>query len=333
MNTITTVAHPNIALIKYWGKRDEQLHLPTRSSISLTLEAFVTETTITSSSDESDHIIVNNSQAPDRIASPIITFINYCKNKYALSTPITIQTSNNFPTAAGLASSASGFAALAAALNVFFSLKLSPQELSILARQGSGSAARSVTGGFSMWHKGMLPDGSDSYAEQLFTQTHWPELRVIIAITQQDIKTQSSRHAMQQTIETSPDYAAWIETSEDRIAAMRNALITKNLPLLGELAEQDSLDMHQTMHTSKPPINFFVPATYRIMRTIKEIRTKQTIPCYFTIDAGPNVKILCLDEHVPALLKALNDIEGVLYCITSTIGPAVHTKDKEIHSV
>lgn len=320
MTTITTIAHPNIALIKYWGKRNASLHLPTKSSIALTLDALYTQTTIKASDKEHDSIMLNAAIAPERLAHPIIQFIQHVKQLYHINQSIAVTTSNNFPTAAGLASSASGFAALALALNDFFSLQTTPQELSILARYGSGSASRSICGGFSLWHKGLCDDGSDSYAEQLFPATHWPELRVIVVVVNQTCKTISSRDAMQQSVATSPSYADWIKKSEDRIDLMKQGIAEKNIHLIGELAEQDCLDMHQTMHDSKPPINFFVPATYTIIRTIRELRHKQSIPCYFTIDAGPNVKILCFEKNVTTILEQLYEINGVINCMTSKIG-------------
>ncbi len=320
MNPITVITNPNIALIKYWGKRDEILHLPTKSSLSVAIDAFTTQTSVDISPIPCDQIIINSGPAPAKISQPVLDFLTLFKNKYGMRESLAITTTNNFPTAAGLASSASGFAALTLALNKFFNLQLPQNELSILARQGSGSACRSLFGGFVLWHQGQNSDGHDSIAEQLFTAEHWPNLRIIIAIASTTAKPISSRIAMQQTVKTSPIYNQWLEESATRLALMQNALKHKDFNVVGQLAEEDCLDMHKTMHTSNPPTNFWSSTTYTIMQAVTDLRNKHAIPCYFTIDAGPNVKILCLDNNVSSILDNLEKITGVNYCITSKIG-------------
>lgn len=319
MSSITVTAHANIALIKYWGKRDQDLHLPTKTSLSVGLDALKTTTTIAISQDENDHITLNGAPAQPKTAQPIKDFLALFKKMYGITTPLAISTINNFPTAAGLASSASGFAALTLGLDRFFNLNLTPRQQSHLARRGSGSACRSLYGGFVVWHQGHQPDGTDSYAEQRYPATHWPTLRIIIVVVSATEKKVSSRIAMQCSVTTSPFYHQWIEESEQRLDLMYKALATKDFCLLGHLAEEDCLGMHKTMHTSIPAINFWSPTTYELINLVNNLRTQHNITCYFTIDAGANVKILCQAHHEPTICNHLQKITGVLSYITSTI--------------
>ncbi len=315
--SVTITTHPNIALIKYWGKRNEQLFLPTKSSLSVGLEALTTTTTIDISSTETDEITINGQRPSQAHTQPILDFLKITgiNNR----PPLAITTTNSFPTAAGLASSASGFAALALGLNHFFSLNLSPHELSALARRGSGSACRSLFGGFVVWHRGHRPDGSDSFAEQLLPASHWPTFRIIVAIVAQEPKKISSRTAMQNSVTTSPIYEKWVEASESRLDRMHRAILDKNFELVGQLAEQDCIGMHKTMHTSQPPVNFLLPATANIMQQVTDLRTKLGIPCYFTIDAGPNVKILCQEHDDAIIMEHLRKMPQIIQCIVSSI--------------
>jgi diphosphomevalonate decarboxylase len=191
-----------------------------------------------------------------------------------------------------LASSASGFAALAKALNELCNLNLSQKELSILARRGSGSACRSIYDGFVIWHRGEKADGSDSYAEQLFPRDHWPELKIVPIIISKEKKKICSREAMRQTITDSPIYKDWVERSEARIQPMIDAIENRDFHALGELAERDALEMHECMRSAH--IDYFLPETYRCIEHVQKLR-KEGMPCYVTIDAGPNVKIITLD--------------------------------------
>lgn len=320
MKQTTITTHPNIALIKYWGKRDENLFLPTKSSLSVGIEALSTTTTISSSPTEQDIITINGKPAEEKHAQPILDFLNFFRTSQPVpKESLCVQTSNSFPTAAGLASSASGFAALALALNKFFNLGLSKQELSILARQGSGSACRSLFDGFVLWNRGEKENGSDSFATQIYPAAHWPTLRIIIVIVAPDAKKTSSRSAMKNSVATSPMYKKWIEESEKNLVLMRQAITDKNFDLVGKLAEEDCLGMHATAHTSNPPVNFWTPATHTIMELVKKLRTDHNISCYFTIDAGPNVKILCQEADVQNILAQLETTPGVVNSIVSKI--------------
>ncbi|MCK4517314.1 diphosphomevalonate decarboxylase [Candidatus Babeliales bacterium] len=321
MKTVTSAANANIALIKYWGKRDTELNLPTKSSLSISMPDLITTTSVSVSrpgyavplryTSQGDALRASGTNSmPARLEcfvehfnakqnvsrDPNITrFLDIFRKKFGVTDHFLIETENSFPTAAGLASSASGFAALTKALDKLYDLKLSPKELSILARQGSGSACRSIQDGFVLWQKGEEADGSDSYAEQVFDENYWPKFCVIPVIIDKNKKAVSSRVGMQQTVATSPTYARWLEESEARIKPMIEAIKNRDIKTVGQLAEQDCLEMHACMQNSSPKLNYWKPETLVVMEKVKELRSSG-IPCYFTIDAGPNVKVLTLEK-------------------------------------
>ncbi len=317
MKKIIIFANSNIALIKYWGKRDETLFLPTKSSLSVCLSDLSTKTFITFS--DSDEIIINGVDYSYKENNKILDFLNLFRATYNIKKYFNIVSENSFPIAAGLASSASGFAALAQSLNQICHLKLSQKELSILSRKGSGSACRSIYKGFVLWSKGNKIDGSDSYAKKIFDSDHWQDLRILVAIVDSKKKKISSRDAMKASVETSPLYKKWIEESEKNISQMIQAIKNKKLKKVGEIAEKDCLQMHETIRTSRPKIEYFQDATYTIINCIKNLR-KIGISCYFTIDAGPNVKILCLEDNSTRIKDIIKSIDGVQDVIVCSVG-------------
>lgn len=233
-------SNANIALIKYWGKKDEELHLPTRSSLSVTLKQLQTTTQVEKS--DKDVVFLNHEKLTNYESTKVIRFLDIFRKAFGITDKLKINSENNFPTAAGLASSSSGFAALAKALNKMYNLNLSKKELSILARRGSGSACRSIEKGFVVWHK-----ENDSFAEQLFDENHWPELRIIVAIVDENKKSISSRAAMKQTMLTSKGYNEWVKQADKRINIIIEAIRNKDLDTVGKIAELDSLEMHQCL--------------------------------------------------------------------------------------
>lgn len=319
---ITIQTNANIALIKYWGKRNEELFLPTKSSLSVGLAALTTTTRLTATDSNSDQIFINKEPAKPTTATNIISFLNVIRKNFNLTSRFCIYSENNFPTAAGLASSASGFAAIALGVNQACALNLNVRQLSILARRGSGSACRSVVGGFALWHAGLQPDGQDSYAEQFLPAGHWPTFRVIIAVVSAQEKVTSSRAGMQCTVATSPVYAQWLADSNRRLDVLKRALVEKNFSVTGQVAEADCLGMHQTMHTSRPPLNYWTDTTIAVMQAVKNLRIVLGLECYFTIDAGPNVKILCQENTAPEIARHITAIPGVQQVITSQVAHA-----------
>jgi diphosphomevalonate decarboxylase len=298
---IKSESHANIALIKYWGKRDSSRFLPTKSSISVSAPGLITKTTVEKNNKNFDEIFIEVQPPAGGCTcfheDPKVTrFLELFRHKYKIKDYFIVKSQNSFPVSAGLASSASGFAALAKCLNELYKLDLSLKELSILARQGSGSACRSIYSGFVIWHKGEKPDGSDSYAEKLFDLDYWPEFRIIPIILSDKKKKICSRKAMKQTVLTSPLYEKWVKKSQARIKPMIEAIRKKDIHAVGQLAEDDALEMHECIRSATPSIGYFLPETYKTIERVKKLR-ETGVPCYATIDAGPNVKIITLEKY------------------------------------
>jgi diphosphomevalonate decarboxylase len=309
-------AHSNIALIKYWGKRDAALNIPAVGSISLTLDALSTDTRVTFRSGlTEDEFWLAGTRADATRASHLLDIV---RGSSGISSWAVVESTNNFPTAAGLASSASGFAALAVAASTAAGLSLDNRELSILARRGSGSAARSLFGGIVEMHAGTDDDGLDSFAEPVLAREAWP-LTVVIAITELGQKNVNSTTGMGGSALTSPFYPAWVDTGKDDLAAMRLAIANRDFEQLGELAEYSCLKLHGLMMSTRPALLYWNAATMAAIHAVYELRASG-IPVYFTIDAGPQLKALCLPEHAGTVEDALSRIAGVHETRISTLG-------------
>lgn len=301
-------APTNIALCKYWGKRNSELNLPVTPSLSVALLEKGAKTILTVSESEKDVVILNGKilNSDTGFVQRLCHYLDLFREQAAWKLHIDINM--NIPVAAGLASSACGFAAISIALNDLFHWELSKQDLSILARLGSGSAARSLWNGFVEWHKGERDDGMDSYAEPY--DVTWPALRVgIVSITHAE-KSVSSRKAMQQTVENSVLYESWPKKVAEDLAKIKQALRTNDFTLLGSTAESNALAMHATMLASWPPVCYFLPETIATMHKIWELR-QQGIAVYFTEDAGPNVKLLFLEKDVAQIKQVFPEVEVV----------------------
>jgi len=315
-------AHSNIALIKYWGKRDERLNLPAVGSISLTLSALWSDTTIEFNAQfERDTLFLNHRPASAQELERISNFLDLIRSLAGVHWKARVESENNFPTAAGLASSASGFAALTVAAARALKLNLTKRELSVLARRGSGSAARSIFGGFVEMHVGQEPDGSDAFAQQIAPPDHW-DIRLLIGITSSVAKETGSTSGMNLSKKTSPYYQAWIDTQEMDLAAMRQAIKQRNFEQLGELAEHSCLKMHALALSSKPGILYWNGTTVEAMQAIRRLRDSG-LPVYFTIDAGPQIKALCLPEAENKVRNLLASIPRIQKVISNKPGPGV----------
>ncbi|MFE5548825.1 diphosphomevalonate decarboxylase [Streptomyces sp. NPDC056534] len=290
----TAVAHPNIALIKYWGKRDERLVLPRTDSLSMTLDVFPTTTTVRlAPAAEADEVFFNGAPGVGEARKRILSFLDVVRETAGQRERAVVDTRNTVPTGAGLASSASGFAALAVAAAAAFGLDLDVTELSRLARRGSGSASRSIFGGFAIWHAGRgLGPAADlaSFAEPVSVGDLDPAL--VVALLNTGPKAVSSRRAMQRTVDTSPLYRPWADSSTADLAAMREALVKGDLDSVGEIAERNALGMHATMLAARPAVRYLSPATLTVLDTVTQLR-RDGVSAYSTMDAGPNVKVLC----------------------------------------
>ena len=284
-------APTNIALCKYWGKRDTELNLPVTSSLSISLPDRGAMTTITLIDAPQDQIILNEKEIPSEtpFAQRTAKYLDLFRAQQKWHACIDIKMS--LPVAAGLASSACGFASLISALSDLFRWELSLHDLSILARIGSGSAARSFWPGFVEWHVGVRPDGMDSFAEPI--DCEWSTLCVGILTISTEEKPISSREAMQRTVNSSLLYQNWPKKVMQDMMLFKQAMKTKNFPLLGGTAESNALAMHATMMSSWPPVCYYLPETITLMHKIWKLR-EQGLELYFTQDAGPNLKLLFL---------------------------------------
>jgi len=299
-------APTNIALCKYWGKRDEQLNLPMTSSLSVAIPEKGSMTHLTLHDQPDDIVVLNGDElaADTQFVQRIKAYLDLFRLEQSWRLRIDIQL--NIPVAAGVASSACGFASLISALNDMFAWQLSMRDLSILARLGSGSAARSLWAGFVEWHAGVQADGMDSYAEPL--KFEWSELNLGILLVTEKEKSISSREAMQHTVDSSLLYANWPRKVARDMVIFRQALQAKNFSLLGGTAESNALTMHATMLSSWPPICYFLPETIAAMHQVWQLR-KEGLELYFTQDAGPNLKLLFVEKNKEKVLGAFPKLE------------------------
>jgi diphosphomevalonate decarboxylase len=322
----TARACANIALVKYWGKRDAALNLPAAGSLSLTLDALITTTTVRFDPDlAADDFTLDGAPAP---LGRVTTMLDLVRAQAGIKTRAAVASANQFPTGSGLASSASGFAALAVAATRAAGLEMRPIELSILARRGSGSAARSIHGGFVRMRPGVYDDGSDSFAEPLpVTGGMAMRVRMVIAVIGGGaVKAHSSRDAMMHCAATSPLYAAWLATVPRDLAAAEAAIDVGDLPRLGDVAEASALAMHAAAMASRPAIIYWQPATLAALVAVRELRGRG-IPAWATIDAGPHVKVLTERGHADAVAAAMQQVEGVSQVIVSGVGGAAAIVD------
>lgn len=314
-------AHTNIALIKYWGKADEALILPMNNSLSLTLDAFYTETTVEFSSERSEDIfLLDGKKQDEKAVAKISSFLDLFREKAQTDLRATVTSENFVPTAAGLASSASGLAALAGACQQALDLDLSLSDLSRLARRGSGSACRSVFGGFVEWEKGH--DDQTSVALPI-PSNHWEnELAMIFILINDQQKDVSSRDGMRRTVATSSFYPGWLASVPADLAAAKAAIAANDFEALGTVAEANGLKMHATTLAAVPPFTYWSPDSLKAMNAVRQIRQTGT-PCYFTMDAGPNVKVLCKKADVSGILHQLAEDFTKDQLITAYAGPGI----------
>jgi diphosphomevalonate decarboxylase len=286
----------NIALVKYWGKRNEELNLPVTSSLSISLGNYGATTSVKIIDAPVDQVLLDNQFVPntDSFYTRVVKFLELIRNKFNLGNMrFQVKTHSNLPIAAGLASSASGFAALSLALNKLFAKNLSLEELSKLARRGSGSAARSVYQGFALWQAGQSPDGQDSFAYPI--NYTWPKLRIGLLIFNATKKATSSTQAMQATTKTCPFYKLWPQIVDEHLQIMLTAIKNHDFITLGSIAETNALYMHSMMQATIPPTIYANEHTLQCIKKIWELRSLG-LNIYFTQDAGPNLKLIYLDE-------------------------------------
>ncbi len=304
----TAYAPTNIALVKYWGKRQQDINLPVTSSLSISLKDKGAKTTLTQNDKHQDTITLNHRimDLSTNFSQRLIAYLDLFRKLNTVYFDVNIEA--NIPIAAGLASSACGFAALAKVLNELYAWQLTSTELSILARLGSGSASRSLWDGFVEWQAGEKHDGMDSYGIPL--NVVWPDFCIGLLIMQTHEKNLSSREAMQRTIQTSSLYSLWPEKVNHDLISLRQAIQEQNFALLGKTAESNAMTMHALMLSAWPPISYALPETIAAMQKIWQLRDAG-LEVYFTQDAGPNLKLLFLKKDSEEIKKNFLDIEIV----------------------
>jgi diphosphomevalonate decarboxylase len=319
----TAVAGTNIALVKYWGKRDAALNLPAAGSLSLTLDGLGTRTTVRfSDALAADAVVLGGAPAGAKETARVSAFLDRVRARATITTRAEVVTVNDMPTASGLASSASGFAALAVAATRAAGLAPTPAELSELARLGSGSAARSIFGGFVEMAPGARADGRDAVAAPV-GGGDWDDLRLVVAVTSEGAKAVGSTEAMERTARSSPYYAAWLASVPGDLAEARAAIAARDLPRLGAVAERSALRMHASALAADPGILYWTPATLAAIETVKALRARGCA-AFFTIDAGPHVKVLCARADAAGVEDALLRTPGVLRTVVASPGRGAH---------
>ena len=317
--TATAVAHPNIALVKYWGKADATLALPATGSVSMGLDVFPTTTTVTlDPAAGADSLDLNGGAAPQGALLRVQQFLDLVRDLAGSSARAAVVSENTVPTGAGLASSASGFAALATAAAAAYGLDLSERDLSRLARRGSGSATRSIPGGVAVWHAG---DDQGSYAERIPA----PPMAMVVVTISAGEKAIGSREAMRRTIATSPFYPAWVTSTTETVGDMLTACAAGDFTRIGELTESNALRMHATIEGAFPPIRYLNARSVAVFDAVAELRTAG-VEAYATADAGPNVVVLTKPEDRATVATALAGFGDV---IGSGTGPGARLVGSE----
>ena len=311
-------AHANIALAKYWGKADIARNLPAVPSLSLTLDGMRTTTEVSFLPELSaDELVLGGAVQAGKPLARASKLLNEVRSLAGVPTFARVRSHNDFPTASGLASSASGFAALALAAVNALDLALPSARVSALARAASASAARSLFGGY------VELGASAEAAVRVAPPEHWP-LCMLVAVTSEAAKDTGSTDGMQHTASTSPYYQSWVTDAPRLFAEVKAAVLAKDFERLAPAAEQSALAMHASMLAASPALIYFRPATLAVIEAVRAARRSGIAAC-FTIDAGPHVKVIVEPHNAAAMQKLLSGVEGVLRVLSSTPGPDAST--------
>ena len=318
MTTATAQAAPNIAFIKYWGNRDNTLRLPMNGSISMNLDGLITRTTVSfQHSLPYDELVINGHEVTGSGLNRVSYILDIIRGMANIHDRAEVITENNFPSGAGIASSASAFAALALAGSQAAGLNLSEAELSRLARRGSGSASRSIPGGYVEWQVGTTDE--DSFAFSIAPANHWNLVDCIAIVSSSHKKTGSTEgHAI---APTSPLQAARVADTPRRLEICRNAILNCDFNSFASIVELDSDMMHGVMMTSTPALHYWKPASMDVMSKVREWRNEGLPACY-TVDAGANVHVICPETELHAVEKRLREINGVENVLVARAGGA-----------
>lgn len=316
----TAIAHSNIAFVKYWGNRDQQLRLPYNDSLSMNLSAATTTTTVSFAEDlNTDRLTIDGEKHIGPALDRVSRHLDLIRLRAGIRLRASVQSRNSFPMGTGIASSASGFAALTMAAAQAAGLRLTEAELSALARRGSGSAARSIPGGYVLWHAGS--GDRDSYAESVFPPEHW-DLRDIVAIVSRRHKGLGSSDG-HGAAEGSPLFAGRLAAMAETMSSLRGALASRDLPRFGAILEAEALSLHAVAMTGRPAALYWSPATVALMQQAHAWRA-EGLPVWFTLDAGPNVHLICEGKDATALESALRNLDYVEAILANRVAGAAH---------
>lgn len=326
----TARAGSNIAFIKYWGVADPRINLPLNNSISMTLGNLHTTTTVewdTPGRLSVDQISIDGEPATDKKAERVTEHLNLIRHLAGDKRHrARVVSRNNFPMASGIASSASAFAALTVAACAALGLSFERTRLSGIARRGSGSASRSLFGGFVEWEQGR--DDATSVARQIYPAEHWT-LRDVVAVISTAEKPVSSQNGHGMAV-TSPFNSARVDSLDSMLQEVRNAITMRDLQRLGPVIEHDALAMHGVMMTSRPSLLYWQPGTIEVMQAVRRWREEDGLQVYFTIDAGPNVHLICEPTSEVEVLKRLQKLGSVRSVITSGPGDGPQLLDEHL---
>jgi diphosphomevalonate decarboxylase len=316
MTTATAQASPNIAFIKYWGNRDNVLRLPMNGSISMNLDGLYTRTTVSfQPSLPYDELIINGHEIAGPGRERVSYILDLIRDMANIHDNAEVMTENNFPSGAGIASSAAAFAALALAGSKAAGLDLSEKDLSRLARRGSGSAARSIPGGFVEWQAGQGEE--DSFAFSIAEPEHWKLVDCVAIVSTAHKKTGSTEgHSI---APTSPLQAGRVSDAARRLDICRSAILSCNFDAFASIVELDSDMMHSVMMTSTPALHYWKPASLDVMNNVRAWRAEGLPACY-TVDAGPNVHVICPETEAQIIEKRLREIPGVEKVLVARAG-------------
>lgn len=322
MNNCTATAHTNIALIKYWGKSEELENLPATGSLSLTLDKFWTKTSVQASESESDEFSIFGQKIDDNARQRVAGHVDYFRRLSGKNAYVKIESRNNVQIASGLASSASGFAALTLALAQHFGVDLGLAELSKIARRGSGSAARSLFEGLVLMHGGPHITEEQAFAEPIHS-SFAKDVGLIVIECAQGKKPISSTRAMNLTSQSSIFYKAFLDNHPKLLNNALSSIKNRDINGLGRLMEQSTLQMHATLFGIETPLWYMNPTTIATMNYVRELR-KKGYNCFFTMDAGPHVKVLCEAKDATTLCKKFSSLDGISKLTPCRAGPGAY---------
>lgn len=322
----TAIAPSNIAFTKYWGRKDEVLRLPENGSVSMSLSNLLTTTTVEfSPAYKQDEITINGGGIETDEAKRIIKHLDRIRKMANLNQKAKVVSNNNFPSGTGLSSSASGFAALTVATSAAAGLNLSQKSLSILARQGSGSACRSIPGGFVEWLDGNTSD--TSYARQIFPPDYWAIADVVAVVSEG--KKEVSTSMGQKAAQSSPFMPIRLARMKAKNKKVKELIKEKRFKQFGQLIEQEALELHTVMLTQTPPLIYWTPGTLRIMKLTSHWR-KEGIPVYFTINTGQDIHLITEQRNVEKVTAKLKKLAEVKDIIVNTPGQGTRLTNKDL---